>query len=154
MCSIIGWCSSEAGLRVWYCAPLHGTEVVERVSCSLGRERQRRVFALVLSRGYTYTSMTPLLSSLKTRPVARQQEHAVTGMLGGFRKRQVGVRINPPASADDSMFACPSKANQATTLLLCALFKQNTGTQRTGQAARKVSVVPLTQYYLNVQKVV
>ncbi len=26
------------------------------------------------------------------------------------------------------MFACPSKANQATTGLLCALFKQNTGT--------------------------
>lgn len=52
------------------------------------------MFALAPSHGYTYTSMTPL-SSLKTRPVARQQEHAVTGMLFFFffLKRQVGVKV-------------------------------------------------------------
>lgn len=65
--------------------------------------------------------MTPRLSP-KTEWVARQQEHAVTGMLGfAFfpssslsLKRQVGVWINP--ARVDSMLACPSKANQATTL--------------------------------------
>lgn len=34
-------------------------------------------------RGRARTSLTPRFS-LKTRPVARQQEHAVTGMLGAL----------------------------------------------------------------------
>lgn len=79
-----GWVMVSRGGRthsVYYCAPLHGGEVVES-ELRTGRERQHRVFALALSCGCTYTSMTPLFS-LKTQLVARQQEHAVTGMLGG-----------------------------------------------------------------------
>lgn len=114
-------CSAEAG----------PSEMLHYIAVRLWREwaahrggKGSGVFALAFSGGYTCTSMTPLFS-LKTQPVARQQEHAVTGMLGFF-ERPVGVWINPPAFADDSMLACPSKANQATMLLPCALLKRRT----------------------------
>lgn len=50
-------------------------------SVSLGDVGKGDVFALI--HGYTYTSVMPLLS-LKAWSVARQQAHAVTGMLDFF----------------------------------------------------------------------
>lgn len=86
-----------------------------------GGERQPKVFVCM----WVHTHMTPRFSP-KTERVARQQEHAVTGMSGFacffffFLKRQVGVWINP--AYVDSMLACPSKANQATTPQPCATY--------------------------------
>lgn len=101
---------------------LHDT-VASLQSESLAGERARLLVRMCPSkcgyahtRAHTYT--TPRFSP-KTKWVARQQEHAVTGMLGlppsptSSLKRQVGVWINPARA--DSMLACPSKANQATT---------------------------------------
>lgn len=66
-----------------YCAPLHGGEVVERVSHR--REAEESVCSCTQLWIYIHIYDASLLS-LKTQLVARQQEHAVTGMLGVFEK--------------------------------------------------------------------
>lgn len=70
---------------------------MERVSCSQGRgEAAQSVCVYVGTHIHAHTHTTPRFSP-KTERVARQQEHAVTGMSGFafffffYLKRQVGV---------------------------------------------------------------